>query len=466
MIRIIIGVVLASFIVVSTIVVLYWRDMNHDPSALDLLLHFAALPVFIALLVLAPYLIYKWQQHRKQQRDNPESSQQVMQDSESEPAAAVEWIKLHVFSSSAWSVVGENEQIPEGIIAYQSPELDPRLLNGYGLPILSYRIKELDEMLETEEEDYSSPRQRRIQQMMLQQMQQHSDVLWQISEHLKKSAMFYEGQSAQEYRMHPAWIDPHAEYQADEDMQPQIQHVSRLNKLKIHVVLTEELLHLWDQTETEQLLADYLAELGLVPQMFHVEHYYWGAETAYKNWLDLLKDIEKEQFTVSYILVVDSEIDQDTIDEKIWISEQYIPSEYVASCCLAAPSVQVDQLDTVKTIKIAQNEKQLNNSLRQFDFASDQFTQEQPFVIQLDDLTNIKVVKHLDQQFSATQIEPHHYLYTKPSVGQTEHLAKIYGFLLGLQLPEQLTVLVYQMDHPQVHSFIQPYQPEQTQEPV
>ena len=144
-----------------------------------------------------------------------------------------------------------------------------------------------------------------------------------------------------------------------------VEQVPRLNRLSIHFILSDELLHTWDESSTQEKLQEYLGQLGFIPQKFHVEHHYWGKETAYKNWLDLLEQIEKMQDSVSLIFATDSEIDQDTIDEKTWVSEHYIPSEFASSCCIAPTTVVINGLEPQKIIKIALNESQLFNTLEQ-----------------------------------------------------------------------------------------------------
>lgn len=460
MIKMILGVFITVFVIVTAVVVFYWRDINHDPSTQDMLLFFGLLPFALSMLFVMPFMIRKWYQESQEKKQNVQRANDDQDEAEQErPPEKIMWTELNVFSSKSLSALGEDEAIWEELKNFKSPELDSKLLNGYGLPILSYRIPEIDEMLESEDEDefdQGNKRQKRIEALIKHQLEQNTETLWAIAEHLKQSALFYEGQLVHEYRMHPAWIDPSADYENEESTERKIEQVSKLNRLDVHLVLAEDLLHVWDEDATKELIADFFTALGIIPQKFHVELHYWGKETSYKEWMNLLQQVQKSEDIVSFVVVADSEIDQDTVDEKTWMSEQYLPSEFVGSCCIAKNSVLINHLQPVKTIKIALNESKLLNTLEQLNIHQlEQYQHEQPFVMQLDDVTDLKVVKRLNHNFSETPIEQHHYVYMKSSVGQTEHVAKVFGFILGMQASDELTSMVYCCDLPQTQSFIQ-----------
>lgn len=458
MIKIIFGVFFTVFLLISIIVVLYWRDINFDPRTLDIAIFFGLLPIAITAVLVMPFVIKNWlkeQQEKKakaiQNEDTPLENAQ--------PSEPLQWINLNVFSAFALSSNGEDAAILEKIKEHESPELDPDLLNSYGLPILSYRIQDLD-VEEDHDSDIGYKRQSRIHQLITQQLEQQTDVLWAVSEHLKKSALFYDTQLMQVYRMHPAWIDPQASAIDQEDDQPQVQQVSRLNQLKIHIILAEDLLHLWDETSTQELISNYLNQLGYVDQVFHVEHHYWGSEIAYVEWINLLQQIEHDNFAVNLVLVADSEIDQDTIDEKIWVSEQYIPAEYISSLCISKPEQIIDELLPLKQLKIAKNAPDLKSISKDIDFSHQTIIEnEQPFIMLLDDITQLKNIKKIEQNFSNLQIEQQHYLMMFQSVGQTQSLSKIFGFSLALQFPEEFISMVYTVQSPDIQTFIQQYQP-------
>jgi hypothetical protein len=459
MIKMILGVLVTVFVIVSTVVVLYWRDINYNPDTQDMLIFFGLVPFAISLLLLMPFFIKKWYQESQIKKRNEEERKNNAQQEEPTEVKQeeIQWVNLNVFASNTYSALGENEAIWEELKNYKSPELDRDLKNGYGLPILAYRITDLDDLIPSEDDEYQtmSKRQSRILGLIQHQLEQNSETLWAVSEHLKQSALFYDTQLAHEYRMHPAWIDPNADQSEDIVSPRSVQQVSKLSRLNVHLILAEDLLHTWDESLSQEKVAEYLNELGIIPQMFHVEFHYWGKEIAYKQWMNLLNQIQKAENEVTLAIVVDSEIDQDTVDEKTWMSDQYIPAEFVGSCCIAKTSVQINQLSPQKMIKIALNNHQLSATLEQMnDHELPQYEQEQPFVIQLDDPTDIKVIKRLEQNFAQTKIEQHHYLFMKQSVGQTEHLAKIFGFMIAMHAPDDVMALVYSCDQPRTQSII------------
>ena len=465
MIKIILGVLVTVFVIVSTVVVLYWRDINYDPDTKDMFIFFGLVPVAISLLLLMPFFIKQWYQENKIKKQNEEAlKNKPQEESELKPVKEdIKWVNLHVFSAATYSALGENDEIWMSLTEFKSPELDAQLQNGYGLPILSYRISDLDDMVASAENDDSdesmvNARQLRIWALIQHQLEQHAQTLWAISEHLKSSALFFDTQLAHEYRMHPAWIDPNAEFNEEAYERPKISEVYKLNRLNLHIILSEDLLHTADESVTQEKLSQFLNELGILDKMFHVEYHYWGKETAYTQWFNLLDKIQNVEHEINLMVAVDSEIDQDTVDEKTWISEHYIPSEFVGSCCIAHVNVKINEISPQKIIKIALNDHQLFNTLTQLNYqALPQFQQEAPFVVQLDDPGDIKVVKRLEKNFAETQIEQHHYLFMKQSVGQTEHLAKIYGFMIALQAPEDVCAFVYSCEQPRTQSIIESF---------
>ena len=456
MLKIIIATLLSIFILVSAMVVFYWRDVKYEPSGLDFLIYFGGIPVALTLLVLSPLLIQKWlkiRQERKQQQESAAQNDPYEPASTTAKVAELEWTQLNIFASSSLSAMGEDEQHLQALQDYQSPELDRQLLNGYGLPMLSYRIAEIDDL--ADQQETSDLRQSRIMALIQQQLEKNTEALWHIAAHLKQSALFYDSQLAQVYRMHPAWIDPAAESfdQPESEITPE--PVSRLNHMNVHIILPENLLHLWDEGFSSQQLQDYLLELGIFEPQIHIEYHYWGTETAYWQWLDLLKQTQQQTAEVSLMLCVDSEIDQELIDEKVWANQNYLPAEFIASCILATPAVEIQQLAPSKSIRIASNSPQIAEALSWLQLNElTQYEEEVPFVLVLDQPTDIKRLKKLEQNFSQSPIEAHHYLFSQAGVGHTQHVSKIFGFMLGMSLPEDSVAMVYTAEHAQTQVFI------------
>jgi len=85
---------------------------------------------------------------------------------------------------------------------------------------------------------------------------------------------------------------------------------------------------------------------------------------------------------------------------------------------------------------------------------AEKFDQEQRFVLVLDDPAEIKLLKKLEQNFAETAIEAHHYLYSKNSLGHTQPLAKVFGFMLSLHFKDELYGYVYSAEHQQTQVLV------------
>ena len=456
MIKIILSTLVGVLLLVIALVVFYWRDIKYDPSGQDFLIYFGLIPVAVTLFILTPMFIKKIYEYRQKKKDQQvaeaEQRSEEQAQGEKQVEEKIEWTELKVFAVSSLSALAENEAHFDLLQEAVSPELDPQLLNAFGLPILSFRIKDIEDSQEDEDLDLSN-RQKRITTLIRQQLEQNSETLYQIASHLKSSAMFYDTKLAQEYRMHPAWIDPNSEY--DEAVEQTAESVSRLNCLGIHIILPENLLHAWDEDYGSDTISQYLTELGIIAQQFNVEYHYWGETTAYKDWIKLLKRIQTFDSEVALLIAVDSEIDQETIDDRTWMTEKYIPSEYVSSCCVSGSQVDVQNLSAIKYMRIILNANRAVKVLKDLKLSGvEQYEQEQPFVLVLDDPTEIKSLKKLKHNFDGTAIEAHHYLYSKNSLGHTQPLAQVFGFMLSLHIKDDLFGYVYTADHQQTQVVI------------
>ncbi|NNG77654.1 hypothetical protein HLH10_15605 [Acinetobacter sp. ANC 4277] len=464
MIKFILGTFTSIFLIVSIGIIYYWRDVQYDPSSMELLSYFIILPLVLSLTLLTPYLIYQAYhayKKRKQRRETALLQQSNKEISETnEKIEDVKWLNLNIFSSSAFSAFGENESIIDALKNFKSPELDQHLTNGYGLPVLSYRIKDLDNILEQQDDDSDikekQGRLQRIQALIQHQLEQQSEILAQVAEHLKQSAFFYDSELAYQYRMHPAWINPDDQASEEDDQEIQIEQVPRLNRLNIHILLSDNVLNVWDENSSNEMLVNFVESLGIISQQIHIEHHFMNQQSSYKNWLNLLDHISTQSHEISLVINVDSEIDQELLDEKMWRSNDYLAAEFASSWCVAAHDMKINQLEAIQILKIALNVHDLANCLNAtMSNYTEQIQQEQPFVLVLDDATDIKVIKKTNQIFAPTLIETHHFLYIKQSFGHTLSLAKIFGFMLGMHLPEELAVMIYSTDQASTHAFFQ-----------
>ncbi|MGE8552061.1 MAG: hypothetical protein ACN6NN_14260, partial [Acinetobacter calcoaceticus] len=272
---------IAIFSVVSGIIIFYWRDVQYNPDKGDFFLYFLLLPAIITLVILSPWLIYsayKTYKDKKEQAINQDKND-TNQKQTAVTNAPLEQLDFNIYSSFAVHALGENESIIAELQNFKSPELDDQLLNSYGLPLLSYRIKDLDED-NHEESEYASPRQVRMMSLIQQQLEQNVENLYLLAEHLKRSTLFYESQQSREYHMHPAWVDPESEY---DDAQMPVVEVYRLNRLNLHILLSEDLLHIWNDDQSNELILEFFAEIGIAPQKVHIEYHFFGEQLAYQE---------------------------------------------------------------------------------------------------------------------------------------------------------------------------------------
>ena len=464
--KLMLGTFSSIFLLLSMVIIYYWRDIQYDPSALDLVSYFFILPVLLSLILLAPYFIYQAYRayiRRQEQQNRTLLEQQQLNKAQADKESKIEeikWLNLNVFSSFACHAFGENETIIDGLKNFKTPELDYNLANSYGLPVLSYRIHPLDHIVELQEDEQNSGDQKgrlaRIKALIQQQLEQQTEILWQVAEHLKQSALFYDSELAYQYRMHPAWSNPHAPAIEKDDQDISIEHVSRLNRLNVHLLLSDNLLQVGDEHLTQEIVLHFIQSLGVLSQQIHLQPHYIAQQNAYTYWLKLLEKISTQSDEVSLLINVDSEIDQTLLDEKMWQMDNYLAAEFSSSWCVAAADVKIHNIEAIKVLKVANDGDDLSICLNQVvSHHADQIQQEQPFVLVLDDATDIKSIKKNSQRFAPTLIETHHLLYTKPMLGHTQHLAKIFGFMLGMHLPEEMTAMIYSSDQASTYAFFQ-----------
>lgn len=460
MIKKILATLISCFILVGLIVIYYWRDIQYQPESADLINYFLILPVAITLLLLSPWLIYKAYQHHKEKKQQAILAAQSQEGGSTETeqiAQESKWLKLNLYAASAYSALGENDSIIEGIKQFSSPQLDQHLVNFHGVPILSYRIEALDPQVESEDEEalqFLPVRQQRIMALIHHQLEQHTELLVSISDHLKQSSLFYESQNLHEYRMHPAWIDP--SFSGAEDGEAiQVEPVYRLDKLNLHILLSEDVVHTWNDASSNEALQSIFYDLGIIPQKIHIEYHYLSAASTEQHLVELFERIQSQPHEISLILASDSEIDQDIIDEKSWGASAYIPAEFISSSCLAHPDVQLEQLQPEKTFNLVLNQNNLNQIFQELKITDlPQYQAEDPFVLVVEDGADIKVVKKLERFFTQSPVEPHHYLYCKPIFGHTQNVAKLFGLMLGAHLSEQQVAFVYGQN---LQAFIQAF---------
>lgn len=469
MIKKILATLTVIFVLICGLVIFYWRDVQYDPSAQDFVLYLLVLPVAITLLLLSPWLIYRGYRayQDKQAALEQQKQQQVLQQQQYAEQAALpqkavtQWQTVQVYSAHAWSALGEDQSIIEALQDFRCAELDKELCNAHGLPILSYRITDLDQQV-TEQQDnlefsWLSLRQQRIQALIQQQLEQQSAVLWQIAEHVQQSTLFYEGKQSTEYRMHPAWVNPNAASTESSTEVPTPRAVSRVDGLHFHLILPDNLALTWDQPQSEEVLTSVFQSLGFEHHQLKLDYHFVDADQAYNMTLKQLQRAAQNSTWVTLLLVADSEIDQDYLDEQTWQQSHYVPAEFVASCCITQPNLQLQDLEATQFLSIASAQPDLSDVLQQAAWGDlAQYEAEQPFALILDDVKQPKVVRQIEQYFANTAIQQQHYLLQHDSTGSSQTLAKAYGLLLGLQIQAESVALVAELKHADTHVLLHP----------
>lgn len=461
MFKVTIGTLVTIFLIIAALTVLYWRDIAFDPSARDLVFFFVLLPTIITTCVLSPLLIIKWMESKKKTAKSNEVIDEEQQGNEQrhieKPAA--EWLSVHLYSAFALHGFGENEEIILAIQESYSPELDPNLLNQYGNAVLSYRIKDLNEYAVEEQDSIQLELQHRLMALIKQQLEYHQSSFIYVIEHIKQATLFYDHQLAYEYKIHPAWTHAEGESILELNNEEKLQApVDKLNVVNVHIILSNLLLNSFDEFECSEYVEEYLVALGIIRQQIKIHYHYWDASSSYVQWLDLLKNIEQQTEQFSCVITLDSELNQDVLDEKNIMLENYIPAEFTASCLLASSQLVIEKLTPEKIIYAVKYEENLINSLEYLNVKkSTQYALEKPFVAILDAIESPKVVKKLNNFFAESLIEEQHYLFAKSSLGHSQTLLKVWGVMLAMYIPNAEFSLVYSVEYYDTQLFILPF---------
>src|SRR5690606_16913233 len=243
-----------------------------------------------------------------------------------------------------------------------------------------------------------------------------------ISEQLKRSALFYDHERAYEYRMHPGWIQEN--YCEDEgNIASNPIAVSRLNRLNLHILLAGHMTGEWSDLYQEQLISQIQQQYALLPAQIHIKFHFLFADRAYSALLELLQEISGQSHEISLIIMVDSEIDQDYLDQQFWQNEDYIAAEYTASWCLSAHDLEVEDMITSRILILSKYVTDLYVYLGQHQVdLSSQLEQAHPFLVLLDEATQSKTMKKIQEKFTNIDFEPEHAIYSQSYVGHTHNM--------------------------------------------
>lgn len=91
--KLMLGTFSSIFLLLSMVIIYYWRDIQYDPSALDLVSYFFILPVLLSLILLAPYFIYQAYIRRQEQQNRTLLEQQQLNKAQADKEPKIEEIK-------------------------------------------------------------------------------------------------------------------------------------------------------------------------------------------------------------------------------------------------------------------------------------------------------------------------------------------------------------------------------------
>ncbi|SDC06775.1 hypothetical protein [Acinetobacter boissieri] len=462
MLKVILGTLTSVFLAIISVTIFYWKDAKFDPSTQQMYVYLLIFPCVISIVLLTPYFILKWYKYQKNKKlaaKEHAEQQQVSENSGKE--IEIEHIQFQIFTSSIETAFGQNDEIIHQLINIKTPSLDEFLENNKEDKAFSYRVTTVDREHFNQKESHDlKPIQQRIIALMSNELKKNIELLTLITKHLRLSALFYDGELAYKYRMHPLWTNPDIKV-ADDPEEKQPLQVYRLDHICIHLIFSDLLLHVWDEAITDQIVSHFLEDLGLIHQQIKTEYHYWGANNAYFEWIKLLQKTQNQVHQVSFILVIDSEIDQDILTSRYWDNENYVPAEFMSSCCIAATSVNIENLDAIKNLHIYPDASNIKHALIALDISDlEQFQHEKPFVFIPDNITKPITIEKISNNFKQSPIAQYHHLYTQNSLGDTRHLIEIYTFMLGMHTSKDSYSFIYSLALPSVQVIFGPIQPE------
>ncbi len=461
MLKVILSVFGSVLITTSTLVIFFWRDSKYEPNAVDLVVFLLGIPIAISFVLLLPYMVIKWRNHRKEKllsenhvEDNASNTQAGHEDS-----LDPKWVKLNIFSSTIEAGQGKDDILLASVLDLAGPDLDTELTDATGNPLLSNRIRTLsfDKIgaleLDTSESSVIS----RIYALIFGQLEVHVEGLMAIAEHLKQSALFYESTLTYEYKMHPAWYDPNAEVdESNTETNHSIEPVAKLSQINVTLFLSEQLLHHWDEQQSSHILHQYLDQFGILKQNIKFKYIYSSKLNSLDSYLQELEIASTQEDQISLFVAADSEISQDIVDEKIWLKPNYIASEFCSSCLLASKMVNIQNIEAIKSLNFVYNQPKLSEALAHLEIDhSLQCEKDHAFVSILGNPKESKVIKKLHSNFVDSGIESQHFYFSKSSLGDSDELASLFGFMLAMHMNDQTLSMVYSTEHPSIQIFVQ-----------
>ncbi|AXY57329.1 hypothetical protein CDG60_12585 [Acinetobacter chinensis] len=442
--KMIAGILSVVLIIVGSTTVFYWRDTGFEPAVMDLVKFLILVPVGITCILLTPYMVRSFLQFQNEKKKKTEETATVDKEQNiPETVSKPDQYDFNIYSTSAWHAFGENTEIHEGLKRMVSPELHSQLINEKGLPILSYAIKSPE--LDHDSDDAEMELQHRLVAFIEHQLSHNDDVLSTVVEQLKKSARHYHIQPSYQYKLHAGWYSEDVTAEDPDDFQDEIPDdgIPRLDRLSIHIILNETVTTWCSEDIFREKIEQFFEHYELESSRLELEFHYLNALDSQQKWFDLLKDIHRQQYTVSFLLCLDSDMDQRILDEKTWNDTDYIPSEFITASLLAPSTQEVEALKISAKLRVKEFAESLKNTVADDELLSmdDTELQDVQFFI-LYDMTSAAKARQFNRFIADSALEPEQFIYTRQGLGSTQELSIIFGFMVGM-LPGNQTSVLY-----------------------
>lgn len=421
------------FLMFWIFVVYYWGVKDFNTSAIQFFIYLGLIPFLFTF----NFLFSKVRPTKKENKDTTKDKSEILLLDNLPKEKKLEKMSLFFYHAQIEIFCGKNLKILENSHQYQSPNLDKFLKNCFGVHINSYKILTID----IKEKFHLNKGVKRIDVLIKEEIIKHQFLLATISGLINKSQHFFAEKPILKYEIHPKWKNLDFSSDIENEVNLLVQPKHRVDTLNIYILLSKYWKKDFDGLKVDNIINETLILLSFPDDHIHIDYHFLETQDCYESWLNLLENISKHEYGISFVIAVDSEIDEHLILKKTANNQKYIPSEFITSCFIS--SQLLPDLEEIKKVTIIKNVKKMKESLKFLKKENlQQYQNDQPFLLLLDEfLTHSQHVK-FDEIVCDTSIGIHHILNIPNYLGDTQNLADIWKFMLGLQLPKEITSMV------------------------
>lgn len=453
----IIGLFVVIFILVAIIVIYYWRDIYYQPSETEVFCYFLGIPILLTSFVCLIWVI-KNLFKSKQNQTKPETENKIANDNEIEsapkpsPEQKSGQIDLKIYNPLLTCSLGDNHEILPNLIKGKAAEFDEILFNKYQLSVFTRKVDDLKVEKNMDEFNLSN----RVKGLIKKQFDEQKQSLYVIQRHLEKAYRYFQEKPKDHYKIHPKWINPDLEIE-DENDESDIEEVTNLSRLDIHVILSEVVHHTDIEELIHKLIKSKMNEMGFIERQYVIKFHFWQKDNVYQNWISLLNTINEARDELSYVIIADCEIDAKKLRKILsYDSIKYEPSEFVASCFIGVSDLDVLDFKATRRLKCAFDKKPISEKLKQYQFDQlPQFEEDEGFLILMMDQEISKEKVLIRNDFAETPIHIEHFIHLDNSLGDSQNLEVLWRTILATCLPEHLMIMLYDINDPNKILFFQ-----------